>query len=130
MNINCLSTRHALSNENQPGRPSHVLQGLADPGTPSSMEYFSSWREQQIRLDQRQRKPRTQHQQNQHNHLPQPHGRRSPAHLHRDHKHWRPPKSIPHEAQRDKVQTTHRRPHNHEATQRIPTGNKKSVIRK
>ena len=118
------TTRHR---KNEPG---HVLQRLSDRVTTLPLADKARGRQQQSRLDQRQRQPPGHHQQSQHHQLPQRHGRRGPAYIHRENRQGRPPESVPHSIQRARVQTTHRGPHNHEATQRIPTGNKKSDIRK
>ena len=68
-----------------------------------------------------------QHQQGQHHQLSQRHDRRIPAHLHGDHGQGRLPENIHNKVRRSRAQTTHRRSHNHEATQRIPARNKKST---
>ena len=117
---------YASSDRHRKREPGHVLQGLSGGVATLPLAGTARGRQQQSRLGQREREPPGQHQQGQHHQLPQPHGRRRPTHLHGDHGQGRPPQNILHEVRRNRIQTTHRKPHNHEATQRIPIGNKKN----
>jgi len=118
--------KHAHHTRHRKRRPGDVLQGLAGGSPALPLDRTPRRRQQQSRLDERQPPPPGQHQQSQHNQLPQRHGRRRPNHLHRSHRQGRPPQSIHHKIRRSSIQTANRGPNNLKATQGIPQGDKKS----